>query len=242
MDANKEFLAALKNASQALARISELDEVVTSEGELAVEYQKNVWAPRIKRILFLAMGIGAGVGAILGAVVSLFDSELSIGPWIGIGAVLGLLFGMQAFPIIQLISLAKMNSGKSKKPEHVHHVALVKAQRQTYSLIKEVWKPNIAILKRYSRKNRGNLGEYSQLCESLIRADTWVKTLTLKAQTAKLAKQNAAGAMKMALGLAVVAVAVTGVVASAVGSASQGVGGTRYKVTYEDGTTGYETR
>ena|GEM_PF-5372572 len=51
---NGEYLDALKNTSQALARISELDEVVTSEGELAVSYQKNVWLPRIKK-MFMGM-------------------------------------------------------------------------------------------------------------------------------------------------------------------------------------------
>lgn len=237
---NEAYLGALKETSQALARISELDKVITTEGELAVEYQKNVWARWVKR-LFILLGLG---GAVLGGVFFgvFLNEELSMGGAITLGICAGMIGALYIALTIQMISFFKMNSGKSKKPEHTHHVALVKAQKETYSLIKKAWKPNLVVLTKYARKNYGNLGEYGQLCDSLIRADSWVKTLTLRAQTAKLMKQNAAGAMKAALVLAVAAVAITGVMVDMVGSASQGVGGTRYEVTTEDGTTYYETR
>jgi hypothetical protein len=217
----------LRNLSQALVRISELDEVVTTEGELAVAYQTSVWLPRLKLMMFL----GAVGGLVLGGVIGG-----------GAGATWGCVIGLFVLPLPQWITFSIMNSGNSEKLEHRHHVALVRAQRETYYLIGQVWKPNLAFLKKYTRKNRGNLGEYAQLGASLIDADAWVKTLTLKAQTAKLMKAQAADSLKTALIFAGAAVAITGVAMDVVGTASQGIGETRYRVTNSDGMSWEETR
>jgi hypothetical protein len=230
---NQTYKGAIKDASQALERISELDKIVTTEGELAVSYQQHVWLPRFFRFYILAM-IG---GMALGGIIShLLKWNVGYGVLVGMGV--GLLFMLIYLPV----SSTHMNSGKSKNPAHIHHNKLVKAQKETYSLIKNEWKPNIAFLKKYSRKNPNGLGEYEQLCMALIDADTLVKTLTLTAKTAKLMKANAASSMRTALKLAAVAGIAVIAMAGIVDSASSEIGGTRYKVTYDDGTTSYETR